>query len=67
MAEMMRMIQQLGGGRDSSGPTSEGLGLKMRRNHYHPNHDGTTLPVGQQEGNKEVDPFKDKTSKSRYS
>jgi len=49
MAEMMRMMQQLvvGGGHDSSSPTLEGLGLKMRRNHYHPNHDGTTLPVGQ--------------------
>ena len=71
MAEMMRMMQQLavGGNRESSGPTLEGSAPYSEnelRPSLDPNQGHATPPFTPQENNQEVDPPKDKTSKSSY-
>ncbi|KAK9991428.1 hypothetical protein SO802_026413 [Lithocarpus litseifolius] len=71
MTEIMRMIQQLvvGGNRGSSGPILEGSVPHSENENWppiEPNQDQTTPLFTPQRNNQEVDPPKDKTSKSSY-
>ena len=68
----MRMMQQLviGRNQESFGPTPEGSAPHFENKNQPPpdlNQDQTTPPFTLQGNNQEVDPLKDKTSKSSYS